>query len=407
MRLLVVSDWFPYPPIAGAKIRAYGLIRQLARLADLDLVAQVNTLSDEQVSKGETQLRRLCQTVASVPAIPYRYSTLNALRLLVDPVPAVVRHKRNRRLESLLAARLAKPYDAAIVTISGAPSATLDSLVRLGARPLIADSLELGVFRPRSTTPVLQRLRNHFTWWHTRRFARQILEHVDVMTVASEKERRLFAGLVSAPDQCVVVPNVLDLCDYEGDYGPRQSGSLLFPGSLGYTANYEAVQWFTEEVWPCLQTDDHLTVRVTGSTAGRDLSTFQDACPQIEFTGFVADIKPYFAKSDICIVPIRSGGSTRLKILEAMAWGTPVVSTRIGAEGIAVTHEEDILLADTPEEFAAGIRRLISDPGLWQRVSLAGRALVAQRYSADKMYRKYCGIVSHLTGAIATPAEEE
>jgi glycosyltransferase involved in cell wall biosynthesis len=84
-----------------------------------------------------------------------------------------------------------------------------------------------------------------------------------------------------------------------------------------------------------------------------------------------------------------AGGSTRLKIIEAMAWGTPVVSTRIGAEGLAVTHERDILLADTPDEFATGIERLVADRALWQRLSVAGRALVAERYSVDTMYRQY------------------
>jgi glycosyltransferase involved in cell wall biosynthesis len=93
-------------------------------------------------------------------------------------------------------------------------------------------------------------------------------------------------------------------------------------------------------------------------------------------------------------VPVLSGGSTRLKIVEAMAWGTPVVSTRAGAEGLDVAHERDILLADTPDEFATGIERLVNDRALWQRLSSAGRDLVARRYSADRMYEQYRCILS-------------
>lgn len=401
MKLLVVSEWFPYPPVAGAKIRAYNLIRQLARLADVDLVAQINTLSAEQVAAGTAHLQQVCNSVASVPAIPYSRDLGKALRLLIDPVPATIRHKRNLALEQLLATRLRTRYDAVVATISGAPSATLHSLTQLGARPLIADSLELGVLRPNPAALPVRRIRSEFIWQHIRRYTRRMCKDVDVLTVTSDIEQGLFADLVCAPDQCIVVPNVLDLNEYKGDFGPRDPHSLLYAGSFGYIANYEAVLWFAQAVFPLIRARDQLRVRVTGNTAGRDLVPLRSGCPQIEFTGFVDDIRPYFAQSGICIVPIRSGGSTRLKIIEAMAWGTPVVSTRAGAEGLAVTHGQDILLADTPEEFAAMIDRLISDQALWQRLSAAGRELVAQRYSADSMYRRYREILSRMTSGRA------
>ena len=397
MRLLVVSEWFPYPPIAGAKIHANNLIRQLARLAEIDLVAQVNTLSAEQVAAGTEHLKQFCNSVESVPAIPYCRSLGKALRLLVDPVPATVRYKRNFTLEHILAVRLATRYDAVIATISGAPSSTLLSLVRLGARPLIANDLELGVLRPKPTTPLLRRARNTYIWWHLRRFTRQLLKNVDIVRVTSETERGLIAELVHTPDQCIVVPNVIDLQEYEGNLGPRDFNSLLYAGSFGYIANYEAMLWFTQQVFGRIADRQALQVIVTGNTAGRDLRPLQEACPQIQFPGFVDDIRPYFARSGICIVPVLAGGSTRLKIIEAMAWGTPVVSTRIGAEGLEVTHERNILLADTPDEFATSIERLVADRALWQRLSTTGRALVAERYSADTMYRQYRDILARVT----------
>ncbi len=405
MRLLVVSGWFPYPPIAGAKIRAYNLIRQLARLAEIDLVAEVHTLSPEQVAAGTSHLKQFCTSVESVPAIPYYRSAGKALRQLVDPVPAVTRTTRNRAVEQLLAARLATSYDAVVATISGFPSATLHSLVRLGARPLIADSLELGVLRPTPSAPPVRRARNTFTWRHLRRFTRQLLKDIDIVTVTSEAEHALFAGLVRTPEQCIVVPSVLDLDEYTGDYGRRDFNSLLYAGSFGYIANYEAVRWFTQEVFGRIAGREALRVRVTGNTAGRDLAPLQSACPQIEFTGFVDDIRPYFAQSGICIAPILAGGSTRLKIVEAMAWGTPVVSTRVGAEGLEVTHEQNILLADTPDEFAACIERLLKDRDLWQRLSAAGRGLVAEHYSADRMVGQYRDILARVTSAEPHPAE--
>jgi len=397
VKILVVSEWFPYPPIAGAKIRAYNLIRQLSKLGEIDLVAQVNTLSPEQVMAGTAYMKQFCRSVESVPAVPYQYSLRNAVQTLIDPLPATVRHKHNPALEQLLAARTVNSYDVVIATISGAPTATLDSLVRLKARPLVADSLELGVLRPKAEAPLLRRARNGYTWWHLRRYSRRLLREVDIIAVSSENERALFADLLHDPHQCVVVPNVLDLDEYAGDFGPRDFNSLLYAGSFGYIANYEAMLWFSQEVFPRIADRQALRVVVTGNTAGRDLMPLQQACPQIEFPGFVEDIRPYFARSGICIVPILAGGSTRLKIIEAMAWGTPVVSTRIGAEGLEVSHERDILLADTPAEFASSIERLLTDRALWQRLSLAGRRLVAEHYSADRLLGQYREILAGVT----------
>lgn len=397
MKVLVVSDWFPYPPIAGAKIRAYNLIRQLARLADVDLVAQVNTLSAKQVAAGTDHLGQFCRSVQSVGAIPYRYSLGKALRTLVDPVPATVRHRRNPALERILSSCLATRHDAVVVTISGFPSSTLFGLVKVGVHPIIADSLELGVMRPGVSTPMPRRLRKRFTWWRLRRFTQQLLRHIDVITVTSEVERTLFADLVRSPDQCIVVPNVLDLNEYGRSYGPRDFNSVLYAGSFGYIANYQAMLWFAREVFPLVQVRNRLKVQVTGSTANRDLSPLRDACPQMEFTGFVDDIKPYFARSGICIVPVLSGGSTRLKIIEAMASGTPVVSTSIGAEGLDVKHEQDILLAERPSQFANSIDRLVNDRALWQRLSAAGRSLVARKYSSDTMYGHLCDVMRRVS----------
>jgi len=370
----------------------------LAQLADVDLIAQVNTLTPDQLATGTEHLEQFCGSVESVPAIPYRRSLGKALRLLVDPLPATVRHRRNLMLEQLLVARLATvPYDAVVATISGAPSATLHSLIDFGARPIVADSLELGVLRPNPTATLVRGARSKFIWRHLRRYTRRVLEDVALITVTSDNERTLFADLLQEPDQCLVVPNVLDLREYVGDFGPRDYYSLLYAGSFSYGANYDAVKWFAQQVFERIANHEQLKVRVTGNTAGRDLAPLRQACPQIEFTGFVDDIRPYFAQSGICIVPILAGGSTRLKIIEAMAWGTPVVSTRIGAEGLDVTHGQNILLADTPGEFAACIERLLHDPVLWKQISVSGRALVADRYSAETMSRHYRAILSRVT----------
>jgi len=100
-----------------------------------------------------------------------------------------------------------------------------------------------------------------------------------------------------------------------------------------------------------------------------------------ELTGYLDDIRPAVAQSWACVVPLRVGGGTRLKILEAMALGTPVISTSKGAEGLDVTHEENVLIADSPNDFAQAVLRVLEDKTLRTKLSANGRRLVEERYS--------------------------
>ncbi|MCZ7547428.1 MAG: glycosyltransferase family 4 protein [Anaerolineae bacterium] len=118
---------------------------------------------------------------------------------------------------------------------------------------------------------------------------------------------------------------------------------------------------------------------MTGSTRNVDLSRFP-ASEHVHFTGYLDDIKPTLARSWACVVPVRHGSGTRLKILEAMAAGVPVVSTTKGAEGLEVTPGRDLLIADEPAAFADAVLRVLGDTDLRQSLAEAGRQIVTRRY---------------------------
>jgi glycosyltransferase involved in cell wall biosynthesis len=145
-----------------------------------------------------------------------------------------------------------------------------------------------------------------------------------------------------------------------------------------------------------LEPNKTFKLRVTGDTAGTNIEYLKSFCPQIEFLGFVKDVKPIISKSRISIAPIFIGGGTRLKIIEALALGTPVVSTSKGAQGLYVTHEKDILIADTPKDFAYQITRLLSDEQLWLNLSENGRQLVANQYDAGLLEKEFRQILNLL-----------
>jgi glycosyltransferase involved in cell wall biosynthesis len=155
---------------------------------------------------------------------------------------------------------------------------------------------------------------------------------------------------------------------------------LIFTGALTYNANYDALAYFLAEIFPLIRRQAPDTrLRVTGSTQGVDL----DSLPldgQVELTGYLADIRPAVAGSWACVVPLRLGGGTRLKILEAMSLGAPVISTAKGAEGLEVENGVHLLIAETPAEFAGHVVRLLRSPSLRQELAGNAARLVAEKY---------------------------
>jgi glycosyltransferase involved in cell wall biosynthesis len=232
---------------------------------------------------------------------------------------------------------------------------------------------------------LFSRVRYGLTWWKLSRFVARLLRDFQGATVVSERERELVEKIMPGYERVAVVPNGVDLEAYTGNFGPPAPGTLVYTGALTYSANLDAMEFFLCQVFPLVKAQQpDVRLRITGRHEGVRL----DRLPLgsgAELTGYVEDIRPVVAQSWVCVVPLRQGGGTRLKILEAMALGTPVVSTSKGAEGIGITPGEDILIADEPAEFAAAVLRLLSDRKLRDRLVSNGRRLVQARYGWDRI----------------------
>jgi glycosyltransferase involved in cell wall biosynthesis len=172
-----------------------------------------------------------------------------------------------------------------------------------------------------------------------------------------------------------------------------EPSSLVFNGALTYQANYTAAKYFLQEIFPLIrERRPDATLLITGSTQNVNLGDLAWS-NNVKLTGYVADIRPLVASSSVCVVPLLDGGGTRIKILEAMALGTPVVSTTKGAEGIEARHGEHLLLADDAASFAECTVRLMRDPDLRQRLASQARRLVEERYDWKKIGEHFVGLV--------------
>jgi glycosyltransferase involved in cell wall biosynthesis len=181
-----------------------------------------------------------------------------------------------------------------------------------------------------------------------------------------------------------VIPNGVDVDYFRPRYPiERRAGGLIFAGAMDWYPNREAVRFFLKEIWPkLLEEKPGRRATFIGRNPPRELleASRQSA---IHVPGFVDDVRPYMDEADIYVCPIRDGGGTRLKILDALAMAKPLVATGLAVEGLALIAEEHYLRAETAVEFVAQIGRLENDPGLCQALATAGQRFVQERFSWD------------------------
>jgi glycosyltransferase involved in cell wall biosynthesis len=185
----------------------------------------------------------------------------------------------------------------------------------------------------------------------------------------------------------VHVPNAVRAPQPSPPAGVRDQRSILFVGSLDYLPNEDAVAFFARFILPLIrQADDRMTFRIVGVGQSESIAAVR-SLPGVNLIGAVPDLAPEYAYAGMLAVPLRAGSGTRIKILEAFQHRTPVVSTTKGAEGLAVTNGEHLLIADTPEEFAAACLRLSTDDDLCRRLTERAHAWVVQHHSIDTVRR--------------------
>jgi glycosyltransferase involved in cell wall biosynthesis len=197
----------------------------------------------------------------------------------------------------------------------------------------------------------------------------------------SERDRDVLARLCPQA-RIAVVPNVVDMEDYQPVYGDDDGETMLFVGAMDWLPNRDAVEFFVSAILPELK---HIRPDAQFVVAGRNppqqFAKRFAGIPSVRFTGTVSDLRPLLARAAVCVVPLRIGSGTRIKIIEAAAMGKPVVSTTVGAEGLDFVDGREIVLADEPRTFATAIADLLADRQRRREYGMAARARATKSYS--------------------------
>lgn len=393
MRILFLSAWCPFPPDNGAKLRIAHLLRGLAHEHTVDLIAFAPEAPGDAALH---ELHTLCGEVELLPGSPFDEQPVHTLRLLTSAAPRSILQRYNPAVVAAVRRRAARGYDLVIASqIHMAPYA-----LEVPDTPRVFEEVELALMREKHTyeQPLLQRVRLVLMWWKQRRYVQRLLRSFQGVTVASEPEMQLLRPLTHPALYAAVVPNGVDTAACGADFGPPEPDLLIHPGALSWEANADAMAYFLADIWPRIRAArPQARLQITGRSTPEQIAALPRA-EGIEFTGYLDDVRAAVARAWAEVVPLRIGGGTRLKVLEALALGTPVIATSKGVEGIDLQPGRDVLVADTSQAFAEQTQRLLESPALRAALAANGRH-VAARYDWSHSVARLLDVVEHAARA--------
>lgn len=388
LNILFVSQIPASPPRFGAQARTHGLMTNLARHHDMTAVMLVDEEFD--IDECRRALEAYCKEVVLVPN-PYGRAgfakRLVQLRSLVSTLSfqrlRVTVPEMQKTLDRVLRAKRFDIVNMEFTFLGNCDLRQAPPGERLPALVVDSHNIDYDLARQYASygRGPMRRLYEQANWRKLRREELGTYRAADAVYLCSAAdERRL---LEEAPGiRTTVIPNAADIDYYQPQLSdPRPDGrTIVFFGLLSYAPNVDGMVYFVEKIWPLVaEAHPEARLKIIGGQAPQSLRAL--AGPRVELPGFVPDLRPHLAAAAAVVAPLRLGGGTRLKIVEAMAMGKAIVSTSIGAEGIEAAPGRDILIEDQPAGFASAVSRLLAEPELAARIGWSARELAVERYS--------------------------
>ncbi len=397
MNILFALLDLPFPPDRGQRMRNWGLLRVLAEQGHA--ITAIGFSESADPSCFPSELRAICRQVISVPPPAYNRSKWKAIagRVLglASPMPYGAWRFRSAEYQDQIGRALSSQKFDVIIWDE---LYNLANFVENPPAPVLLNTHDFvrelwQRFATVERNP-LKRAYARLEYKKTARWERKVCAQVSEIIACSERDAKLYRE--AYPGLPVsVVPNVVDA----GSYEPAQTDdgqTVLFVGGMDWLPNRDAVSFFVSAIWPKIREEvPSARFVIAGSQPDDAFRSYLSAVPGITCAGRVPDVRPFISQAAVCVVPLRIGSGTRMKILEAGAAGKAIVSTRIGAEGLDFQDGSEICLADTPEEFAAATVALMKDAERRASMGQAARECVDRSYS-------YAALKQSLTEALTS-----
>jgi glycosyltransferase involved in cell wall biosynthesis len=416
MKVLLLTQVLPYPPDSGPKVKTWNVLKYLAQHHDLTLVSFVRGDQSAEVK----HLQSYCHAVHTVPMergiVPDGLAMLRSMltgqpwMMLRDDRPTM------RQLVDQLAAKT--QFDIAHADqLNMAQYAARVS----GARKVLDAHNALWLLYQRLWQTMPSSPKKWLLgrdWRLLKSYEGQICRDFDAVLAVSEEDKTALQEAIQikgksgrmkddhieldasfhpsspAPDRgfilhpsITVIPIAVDTDEVASVARHPDADHILHIGTMYWPPNIDGILWFIREIYPHIRAKRPGAIfDVVGARPPQDIINLSGPDSGINVTGYVPDPTPYRQQAGVMVVPLRAGGGMRVKILEALAQGLPIVSTTLGCEGIAVTHGQNILIADTPSDFTAAVLSLLDNPEMATQLGRQGRQLAEQVYD----YRQVC-----------------
>lgn len=394
MRILVLSVSFPSPARSGGERRLANLLAGLAPRHELGIVALRRGVPDAEFAK-RFALVDLVDPPPPRRPLPFPIGAMRAWSGLVfGALPGFARGSATAGFTQAVRRALAA-FRPDVVYVEPVDVAHHIAAVKRAGVPVCFGAIEVVSDKTSRWLELMRTASGRFAGSRelarTRRLEGESLRIADAIVCVSDADRAAIVRWTGR--DAAVAPNGVDTSEFVPVSSMREPGVLLMVGPLAYAANLDAVEWFARDVLP----------QIPGArldVAGRPATAPLDLGEHVHVLGVVDDVRPYLARAAALVAPLRIGGGTRLKILEALAMQTPVVTTTVGAEGLAVRDGEHVLIADDAASFARAVRSVIEEPALGERLGKAGRALVEREYG----WQRSIDVLEEALMRIARPA---
>ena len=387
MRILFLTTKFPYPPDSGAKIRDFNLIKEISKEHDISLVSFIK---DEGEKKNLEFLRPYCKSIEVVRERGKTSLLAGIFVSIFTEKPFTIAKFYSSVMKQKIRAAL-KNNEIELIHCSHLHMAQYVEDIKDIPKILDEHNIEFFLIKRylKEQKNLIKKIFVFFLQYlklarYESNVARKF-NHCFVVSDVDKKSLESIAPRISLS----VIPNGVDVDRYKPQQGNTQSNSLVFTAVMDWFPNEDAILYFYDKVWPLIKKEIRdVRVSIVGKNPSNKILSLSRQEANIEVTGYVEDVRPYIARSSVYIVPLRIGGGSRLKILEAMAMGKTVVSTSIGCEGLNVADNENILIADSPEDFAVKAIIALKDSELRKKIENNARKLVVGQYSWDIICEK-------------------
>ena len=410
LKILWLSHLIPYPPKGGVLQRSYNLIKELAKYHDVyllafnqkDLIRPLFDNYEEGIKEADTELNKFCKEYNYLP-IPCDETTNGktklALSSLFSPSSYTINWLKSSEMD-LKIKEITGRINFDIVhfdTISLAPYLNNFKNVKT---VLDHHNIESSMLFTR-TNKENNFIKKFYFFQEAiklRYYEKKLCKKFDLNITCSDIDlERLLK--ISPQINGEVIPNGVDIEFFYPKNVKKDKNSLIFAGGLSWYPNADAMSYFSRQIWQKLKSyNPSVVMNVVGKSPSKELVELAKIDSNFKVHGFVDDVRLYIDKAQVYVCPIRDGGGTKLKILDALAMGSAVVAHPKSVEGIEVVDGESVLLAETPEQFCTQIQKLITNEELTNKLSENGRALAVEKYSYLEIGIKLANEMEKLMG---------